>query len=207
MPRSPNRHTSLHRAQIPKGHWHWCSRNCSVCRRWMSRPTCWRWVSTASPRCQRSRSARRRGVPLQARMIAEYGTVRELAAAVDTATAFEPAAERGGPIGVLRWRWLYEHGDPCRLSQTYVIRLPSGATAEKLRAMLDAIVSGHPLLRSRFDRETMSLIGDGPLVWPFTEVEDDTSFRCCRTPHRRGGRDARSRARSLAVGNLDPSTR
>ena len=40
--------------------------------------------------------ARRRGVPLQARMIAECGTVRELAAAVDAATAFEPAAELSG---------------------------------------------------------------------------------------------------------------
>ena len=121
--------------------------------------------------------ARRRGVPLPARMIAEYGTVRELAAAVDTATAFEPAADRSGPIGVLPVvRWLYEHGDPRRLSQTYVIRLPSATTAEKLRAMLDAIVVGHPLLRSRFDRETMSLIGDGPLVWPFIEVETDTEL-------------------------------
>ena len=118
--------------------------------------------------------ARRRGVPLQARMIAEYGTVRELAAAVDAATAFEPAADRSGPIGVLPVvRWLYEHGDPRRLSQTYVVRLPSGSTAEKVRAMLDAIVSGHPLLRSRFDRETMSLIDEGPWVWPFTEVETD----------------------------------
>ena len=147
--------------------------------------------------------ARRRGVPLQARMIAECGTVRELAAAVDTATAFEPATERGGPITVLPVvRWLYEHGDPRRLSQTYVIRLPSGATAEKLRAMLDAIVSGHPLLRSRFDRETMSLTGDGQMVLAVHRGRDGRpSFRCCRTPHRRGGRDARSRARSLAVGS------
>ena len=42
--------------------------------------------------------------------------------------------------------------------------------------MLDAIVSGHPLLRSRFDRETMSLIGDGQMVWPFIEVETDTEL-------------------------------
>lgn len=120
-------------------------------------------------------AARRRGVPLRAHMIAECGTVRELAGAVDSVITVEPTAEqRGGPMPVLPvMHWLYEHGDPRRLAQTYVLRLPAGITAARLRAMLDAVVAGHPVLRSRFDRATMSLLACSDAHWPLTEVEAD----------------------------------
>lgn len=120
-------------------------------------------------------AARRRGVPLRAHMIAECGTVRELAAAVDSDITVEPTPEqRSGPMPVLPvMHWLYEHGDPRRLAQTYVLRLPAGTTAARLRAMLDAVVAGHPVLRSRFDRATMSLVPRSDVQWPFTEVESD----------------------------------
>ena len=120
-------------------------------------------------------AARRRGVALRAHMIAECGTVRELAAAVDSVGTVEPTAEQhGGPMPVLPvMHWLYEHGDPRRLAQTYVLRLPAGSTAARLRAMLDAVVAGHPVLRSRFDRATMSLVVCEGGRWPLTEVEAD----------------------------------
>lgn len=54
--------------------------------------------------------------------------------------------------------WLYEYGDPRRLAQTEVIRLPDRITRERLDAVLAAVVDGHEVLRCRFDRDAMALV-------------------------------------------------
>lgn len=117
--------------------------------------------------------ARSSGLSLRARLVLECGTLRELAAAVDRDTAEELAAgpEPQGPIPALpAVHWLYEHGDPRRLSQVEAIRLPADATAERLRLLLDGIAAGHEMFRSRLDRSTMTFLPAGRDTIPLTEV-------------------------------------
>ncbi|MCV7281309.1 non-ribosomal peptide synthetase [Mycolicibacterium flavescens] len=106
-------------------------------------------------------AARRRGIPLRARLMLECATVRDLAAAIDgeSMAGAERDSEPGGPIPVLpNVHWLYEHGDPRRLAQTEAIRLPAGVTRAQLEAVLRAVVDGHEVLRSRLDRQTMTFV-------------------------------------------------
>ena len=109
--------------------------------------------------------ARRRGIPLRARLMLECATIRELAAAIDSESV--PVDRQGdgetGPIPVLpNVHWLYEHGQPRRLAQTEAIRLPDGITRAHLDRMLQAVVDGHEVLRSRLDIETMTLVEHDP---------------------------------------------
>lgn len=103
---------------------------------------------------------RRRGIALRARLILEAGTLRELASAIDSDTGDESAVDDDtGPIPVLpNAFWLYEYGDPRRLAQTEVIRLPEDVTVDALRSVLGAVVAGHRALRARLDRATMTLV-------------------------------------------------
>ncbi|KUI23166.1 non-ribosomal peptide synthetase [Mycobacterium sp. IS-1496] len=108
-------------------------------------------------------AARRRGVGVRARLMLECGSIRELAAAIDAESdtqkteALETASS--DPIPVLpNVHWLYEHGDPRRLAQTEAIPLPDGITADALRTLLEAVVDGHEVLRTRLDRATMTLV-------------------------------------------------
>ncbi|WP_326549184.1 amino acid adenylation domain-containing protein [Mycolicibacterium sp. ND9-15] len=105
-------------------------------------------------------AARRRGIPLRARLMLECATLRELAAAVDSEAAVAGHGEElGGPLPLLpNARWLVEYGDPRRLAQTEAIRLPDGITGEQLERLLHTVVDGHPVLRSRLDRQTMTLV-------------------------------------------------
>ncbi|WP_036346810.1 non-ribosomal peptide synthetase [Mycolicibacterium aromaticivorans] len=117
--------------------------------------------------------ARSGGMSLRARLVLECGTLRELAAAVDRDIDDEIAAgpEPQGPIPALpAVHWLYEHGDPRRLSQVEAIRLPADATAERLRLLLDGIAAGHEMFRSRLDRATMTFVPAGRDTIPLTEV-------------------------------------
>ncbi|GAA2775181.1 non-ribosomal peptide synthetase [Mycolicibacterium pallens] len=117
--------------------------------------------------------ARSRGLPLRARLVLECATLRELAAAVDRDTTDELAAgpEPDGPIPALpAVHWLYEHGDPRRLSQVEAIRLPADADAARLRLLLDGIAGGHEMFRSRLDRSTMTFVPAGRDTIPLTEV-------------------------------------
>lgn len=120
--------------------------------------------------------ARRRGIPLRARLLLEYGSIRDLAAAVDDEAAADehPVSESGTgaatAIPVLpNVHWLYRHGDPRRLAQTEAIRLPDGITGDQLRAMLGAAVANHEVLRCRLDPARMVLIPDADGV-SLTEV-------------------------------------
>ncbi|WP_307789355.1 amino acid adenylation domain-containing protein [Mycolicibacterium baixiangningiae] len=109
-------------------------------------------------------AARRRGVALRARLMLECGSIRELAAAIDAEAGAEPASdapEVAGlePVPVLpNVHWLYEYGDPRRLAQTEAIPLPDGITADALRALLGTVLDSHEVLRTRFDRTTMTLV-------------------------------------------------
>ncbi len=140
--------------------------------------------------------ARRDGLALRARLVLECATLRELAAAVDSDTAEDLAAgpEPQGPIPALpAVHWLYEHGDPRRLSQVEAIRLPADATAERLRALLDGIAAGHEIFRSRLDRETMTFLPSGRDTIPLIEVQVDGELRDAVTEHA-----------AVAIERLDP---
>ncbi len=116
-------------------------------------------------------AARQRGIPLRARLLLECGTIRELAAAVDSeSVSIDAADDGGGPIPLLsNARWLYEYGEPRRLAQTEAIRLPEGITGEQLKALLQNIVDGHAALRSRLDRDSMTLV-ENPVIVDIVEV-------------------------------------
>ena len=120
-------------------------------------------------------AVRQRGVPLRARMIAGCASLRELAAAVDAA----PQACRGDAGGapsdqaiplLPAARWLYDYGDPRRLAQTTVLRLPAGVTAVQIQAMLNAVVAAHPILRCQLDRVTMTMTPACGPAWPVNEA-------------------------------------
>ncbi|WP_324680971.1 amino acid adenylation domain-containing protein [Mycobacterium sp. 663a-19] len=108
-------------------------------------------------------AARRRGIALRARLMMECDTIRELAAAVDSDAArhasVNGAADAAEPIPLLpNAHWLYEYGEPRRLAQTEVIRLPDTITREGLDALLGAVIEGHEVLRCRLDRDAMTLV-------------------------------------------------
>ncbi|MFN6543066.1 amino acid adenylation domain-containing protein [Mycolicibacterium nivoides] len=116
-------------------------------------------------------AVRRRGVALRARLMLDCATVRELAAAIDAdAVAVEHAddaaderAGASGPIPLLpNARWLYQYGDPRRLAQTEVFRLPAGITGAQLETLLRNVIDGHEVLRTRLDREAMALVAHPP---------------------------------------------
>ena len=106
-------------------------------------------------------AARRRGVALRARLMLECGTIRELAAAIDSESVADHRADDDGdgPIPLLaNVHWLYEYGDPRRLAQTEAIRLPDGITVDHLHTLLRTVVDGHEMLRCRLDRDTMTFV-------------------------------------------------
>lgn len=105
-------------------------------------------------------AVRRRGVALRARLMLDCSNVRELAAAIDSDDPGDTDVDEGtDPIPLLpSGHWLYQYGDPRRLAQTEVIRLPDGITRGQLDALLRNVIDGHQVLRSRLDRDTMTLV-------------------------------------------------
>ncbi|KZS74762.1 non-ribosomal peptide synthetase [Mycobacterium kansasii] len=106
-------------------------------------------------------AARRRGIPLRARLILECNNIRELAAAIDAEAtgAVRDTEHSTEPIPLLpNAIWVYEYGEPRRMGQVEAIRLPEHITAEQLRAALTAIVDSHEVLRTRLDRTGMTLV-------------------------------------------------
>ncbi|MEB3032888.1 non-ribosomal peptide synthetase [[Mycobacterium] nativiensis] len=154
-------------------------------------------------------AARRRGIPLRARLILECGNVRELAAAIDTDTtrAVHPVDHSNEPLPLLpNARWLYEYGDPRRLAQTEAIILPEHVTGEQLRTALGSIIDGHEVLRTRLDRTAMTLIPS-----PATAVLDEVAVTgdlgaavTARTEQAMAGLDPQL-GRMLAASWLRPS--
>jgi mycobactin peptide synthetase MbtF len=139
-------------------------------------------------------AARQRGIALRARLMLECGTIRELAAAIDSeSVSVESGDDGGGPIPLLsNARWLYEYGDPRRLAQTEAIRLPDGITREQLETLLQTVIDSHEVLRSRLDRNTMTLVEHDGYVG-ITEVAVTGDLR-----------QAVAEAASKSVDRLDP---
>lgn len=101
-------------------------------------------------------AARRRGIDMRARLMAECATVRELAAAIDAAgDAAEPATvtqERYGevvPAPIMAW--LYEYGNFRRFTQNVLVALPADMGGDRLDAILQALLDRHDMLRSVLD--------------------------------------------------------
>ncbi|MCV7175120.1 amino acid adenylation domain-containing protein [Mycolicibacterium sphagni] len=141
-------------------------------------------------------AVRRSGMTLRARLVLECGTLRELAAAMDSDIAEHIAAgpEPQGPIPALpAVHWLYEHGDPRRLAQVEAIQLPPDATAERLRVLLDGIAAGHEMFRSRLDLPTMTFLPGELQTIPLTEVQVSGEIA-----------DAVSEHAPAAIDRLDP---
>ncbi|OMC39931.1 non-ribosomal peptide synthetase [Mycobacterium sp. GA-1841] len=112
-------------------------------------------------------AVRRRGLALRARLMLDCATVRELAAAMDadaaTVDRADEAAPETGPIPLLpNGRWLYQYGDPRRIAQTEVFRLPADVTRSHLETLLQNVIDGHEVLRSRLDRDTLTLVAHCP---------------------------------------------
>ncbi|MUL83655.1 MULTISPECIES: non-ribosomal peptide synthetase [unclassified Mycolicibacterium] len=116
-------------------------------------------------------AVRRRGVALRARLMLDCATVRELGTAIDSdAAAVERAEEAAdeaapetSPIPLLpNGRWLYQYGDPRRIAQTEVFRLPAAITGQQLETLLHNVIDGHEVLRTRLDRESLTLVAHPP---------------------------------------------
>ena len=103
-------------------------------------------------------AARRRGLELRARLMLECANVRELAAVIDSGLGgAEPAAvdaERFGeviPAPIVSW--MYETGGFRRFAQNLLIALPAEMTADRLEAVLQALLDRHDMLRSVLDTD------------------------------------------------------
>ena len=116
-------------------------------------------------------AVRRRGLALRARLMLDCANVRELAAAIDSdEITLDSAEPESGPIPLLpNGCWLYQYGDPRRLAQTEAFRLPEGATRAQLDTMLQHVIDGHEVLRTRLDRVTRTLVAH-PVRPVLTEV-------------------------------------
>ncbi len=96
---------------------------------------------------------RRAGISTTPRMILSVGTIAELAERVDAAAA---AGQRQTPTGygvvgeVPILSWMYEYGRYRRFSLSTLLGLPAGITEPQLRAVLQALLDGHDMLRARF---------------------------------------------------------
>ncbi|WP_378737103.1 amino acid adenylation domain-containing protein [Nocardia brasiliensis] len=95
--------------------------------------------------------ARRHGIALSPRMVLATPTIRELAAAIDAATAgvaTPDTADYGEvpPLPVVSW--MYEYGNFRRFTQTALVRLPTGIRRAAVESVLQALLDGHDTLRS-----------------------------------------------------------
>ncbi|MCV7147070.1 non-ribosomal peptide synthetase [Mycobacterium riyadhense] len=95
--------------------------------------------------------ARRRGLTLSPRMVFSAPTIRELAAAIDSAVYSDVAvtsAECGEVLPLPMVSWLYEHGNFRRFTHTVLLRLPPGIERSSIELMLQLLLDGHDTLRS-----------------------------------------------------------
>ncbi|MEN0138384.1 MAG: amino acid adenylation domain-containing protein [Rhodococcus sp. (in: high G+C Gram-positive bacteria)] len=98
---------------------------------------------------------RAHGVTITPRLVATHPTVRDLAAAADSAAA-TPAA--GGPAEVGEVpplpvvSWLFEFDGFRRFTQTQLIRLPADVTEHRLAGTLQKVIDAHDVLRAILTR-------------------------------------------------------
>ncbi|WP_067543771.1 non-ribosomal peptide synthetase, partial [Nocardia crassostreae] len=96
--------------------------------------------------------ARRRGLTLTPRMVLATPTIRELAAALDTADPVSTAAEAADygeilPVPVVSW--MYEYGGYRRFTQTALLNPPTGIRRDQLEASLQTLLDSYDTLRAR----------------------------------------------------------
>lgn len=103
-------------------------------------------------------AARSRGIPLRPRLILEAGSLRELAALIDSGAESSRRAqpkphsiEAISPVPIVSW--LYEHGNFRRFSQAVVVALPRDVAPERLEATLQAVLDRHDMLRGVLELE------------------------------------------------------
>src|SRR5262249_34839967 len=94
--------------------------------------------------------ARRRGLTLSPRMVFTAPTIRQLAAAIDEASADTAvqSAEYGEVLPLPMVSWLYEHGNFRRFTHTVLLQLPSEIDGSSIESMLQMLLEGHDTLRS-----------------------------------------------------------
>ncbi|WP_040788632.1 non-ribosomal peptide synthetase [Nocardia paucivorans] len=97
---------------------------------------------------------RREGISIGPRTVLGSASIREMAAridaGVDTVGADLPP-EVPGPIGAVPIvSWMHEYGGYRRLSLSTLLRLPDDIDEPGLTAVLQALLDGHAVLRSRF---------------------------------------------------------
>ena len=95
--------------------------------------------------------ARRRGLALSPRMVFTAPTIRQLAAAIDTAVGSDAAAtgaEYGEVPPLPMVSWLFEHGNYRRFTHTVLLRLPSDIDRSSIELMLELLLDRHDTLRS-----------------------------------------------------------
>lgn len=95
--------------------------------------------------------ARRRGINLSPRMVLTAPTIRQLAAAVDTAVDPDTTvgqAEYGEVLPLPMVSWLYEHGNFRRFTHTVLLRLPADIDRPTVELMLQLLLDGHDTFRS-----------------------------------------------------------
>lgn len=109
------------------------------------------------------RKAQRHGLAVTPRTLFSATTIRQLAAAIDTAAAAPTAADGTdqpdhGPVPPLPIvSWLFEYGHYRRFTNTLLLRLPRDIDLPALQQTLQALLDGHPALRS-----TLVDTADGP---------------------------------------------
>ncbi|MFT3898742.1 MAG: amino acid adenylation domain-containing protein [Gordonia sp. (in: high G+C Gram-positive bacteria)] len=96
-------------------------------------------------------SLRDAGHRISARDVLTHSTIRDLAAAVDrNATIAVAVANREyGPVAPLPVvEWMYEYGNYRRFTQTAMLAVPADVSDETLRAVLQAVIDAHDMLRA-----------------------------------------------------------
>lgn len=105
---------------------------------------------------------RRQSVPVSPRMVLATPTIRDLAAAIDAAALRATATEHigyGEIETVPNFAWMFRYGSFRRACHTMALTLPPGVSDADLALVLQAVLDGHDMLRSRLVETS-----DGPRV-------------------------------------------
>ena len=99
--------------------------------------------------------ARREGIRIQPKHIAQHPTIAGLARIADSEPEAESHQESTGPFPLTPiQQWFFEQNfdNPNHWNQSQLYRLPFGYDFEKLQTAVAAVVSAHSILRSRFEQ-------------------------------------------------------
>ncbi|AHH15686.1 non-ribosomal peptide synthetase [Nocardia nova SH22a] len=150
--------------------------------------------------------ARRNGLAVTARTVLANPTVRDLAAAIDRGVA-EVISDDGDAYGQVPplpiVSWMFAHGNYRRFTQNMLLTVPEGVTQDALGAMLQALLDGHDVLRSRLTHTP-----EGPRLVtrePGTVSAAQVLTRIADMPGDAAGAQLRE-ATHAALDEIDPDT-